>query len=193
MDERERWNTFYASRVNMSAIMNDADRSHPFLREHLALLPSGQALELAMGEGHNAMFLARQGFSVTGIDISTIAVTRSLELCQKAGVTINAQCLDLRTITLSADTYDVVACFYYLQRSLFPQIINALKPGGMVIYETFTSEQAQYGHPTNPDHLLCPNELLEAFRDLRIRVYRDVVVAGPKAIASLIGEKVSPH
>ena len=193
MDERERWNAFYASRVNMYIDFTDADEPHPFLSDHLALLPRGRALELAMGEGRNAIFLARQGFSVTGIDISAVAVTRSLQLCQKGDVTINAQCVDLRTITLPAETYDVVACFYYLQRSLFPQIINSLKPGGMVIYETFTSEQAQYGHPTNPDHLLCPNELLEAFRDLRIRVYRDVVVAGPKAIASLIGEKVSPH
>jgi 2-polyprenyl-3-methyl-5-hydroxy-6-metoxy-1,4-benzoquinol methylase len=192
MDERERWNAFYASRVNMYIDFTDADEPHPFLSDHLALLPRGRALELAMGEGRNAIFLARQGFSVTGIDISAVAVTRSLQLCQKGDVTINAKCVDLRTITLPAETYDVVACFYYLQRSLFPQIINSLKPGGMVIYETFTSEQAQYGHPTNPDHLLYPNELLEAFRDLRIRVYRDVVVVGPKAIASLIGEKVSP-
>jgi len=61
----------------------------------------------------------------------------------------------------------------------------------MVIYETFTGEQAQYGHPTNPEYLLYPNELLEAFRALRIRVYRDDVVEGPKAVASLIGEKIS--
>jgi 2-polyprenyl-3-methyl-5-hydroxy-6-metoxy-1,4-benzoquinol methylase len=193
MDERERWNAYYASRVNTDAVISDADRPHAFLRQHLALLPRGRALELAMGEGDTALFLAQQGFSVTGIDISAVAVERSLQLCQQAGVAIDAHCMDLRTITLPKDTYDVVACFYYLQRSLFPQIINTLKPGGMVIYETYTREQAQYGHPTNPNYLLCPNELLEAFRDLRIRAYRDVIVAGPKAIASLIGEKVAPH
>ncbi len=191
MDERERWNAYYASRVNTYAVITDADKAHPFLRHHLALLPRGRALELAMGEGHNAKFLARQGFSVTGIDVSAVAVERSLQLSQEAGLTINAQCMDLRTITLPTETYDVVACFYYLQRNLFSQIINTLKPGGVVIYETFTSEQAQYGHPKNPDHLLCSNELLEAFRALRIRVYRDVVVEGSKAVASLIGEKIS--
>jgi tellurite methyltransferase len=186
MDERGRWNARYASRVN-----THEEESHPFLREHLALLPRGRVLELAMGEGHTAIFLARQGFSVTGHDVSDIAVERTLRMSQEAGVAIEAQCTDLRTTTLPADAYDVVVCFYYLQRDLFPQVVNTLRTGGMVIYETFTEEQAQYGHPTNPDHLLRPNELLAAFRTLRIRVYRDLIVQGPKAIASLVGEKVS--
>src|SRR5687767_5602151 len=64
MDERERWDAYYASRVNTYAVITDADKPHPFLRHHLALLPRGRVLELAMGEGHNAKFLARQGFSV---------------------------------------------------------------------------------------------------------------------------------
>jgi 2-polyprenyl-3-methyl-5-hydroxy-6-metoxy-1,4-benzoquinol methylase len=187
MDERERWNDRYVSRVDMRGI-----EPHPFLREHLALLPRGRALELAMGEGHNAIFLARQGFAVTGVDISDVAVERCLRLSQAAGLSIDARCLDLRTTTLPAEAYEVVACFSYLQRDLFPQIVNALTTGGMVIYETFTSEQAQYGHPTNPAYLLQPNELLEAFRALRIRFYRELIMPGPKAVASLIGEKISP-
>ena len=187
MDDRERWNARYLSRVNMDAI-----DPHPFLKEHLALLPRGRVLELAMGEGHNAIFLARQGFAVTGVDISDVAVERSSRLSQGAGISIDAQCLDLRTTTFPADTYAVVACFSYLQRELFPQIVNTLKTGGMVIYETFTSEQAQFGHPTNPAYLLQPNELLEAFRTLRIRIYRELIMPGPKAVASLIGEKMPP-
>jgi len=145
-----------------------------------------------MGDGQNAIFLARQGFAVSGVDISDVAVERAVRLSQAAGMTIDAQRLDLRRTTLPADTYDVVACFSYLQRDLFPQIVHTLKTGGMVIYETFTSEQARHGHPTNPAYLLQPNELLEAFRAFRIRVYRDLIVPGPKAVASLIGEKVAP-
>jgi hypothetical protein len=61
-----------------------------------------------------------------------------------------------------------------------------------VIYETFSREQASYGHPSNPAYLLQPNELLKAFQGLRIRVYRDVVVEGPQAVTSLIAEKISP-
>jgi tellurite methyltransferase len=186
MDERERWNTHYASRVN-----REMDEAHPFLREHLGLLPKGRVLELAMGEGQNAIFLARQGFSVTGTDISRAAVERAGVLSRMAGVVIDAQCLDLRHTNLPANAYDVVVCFYYLQRDLFPQIVSALRPGGMVVYETFTAEQARYRQSMNPVYLLRPNELLEAFRALRIRVYRDLIVEGPKAIASLVGEKVA--
>jgi tellurite methyltransferase len=186
MDERERWNTRYSSRVNI-----DVGGPHPFLREHLALLAKGRVLELAMGEGHNAIFLAQQSFSVTGVDISDVAVARARHLSQAAGVIIDAHRMDLRTATLPANTYDVVVCFYYLQRDLLPQIVNTLRIGGLVIYETYTVDQARYGPPTNPAHLLRPNELLEALGALRIRIYRDLVVEGPKAVASLIGEKAS--
>ncbi len=184
MDERERWNARYAGRAGLVAA-----EPNPFLQEHVALLPRSHALELAMGEGHNAIFLAQQGFSVTGIDISKIAVARALRMARRAGVSIEAHVLDLRTAMFPSETYDAVICFYYLQRDLFPHIVRTLKPGGVVIYETFTKEEARYGHPTNPAYLLEPNELLKAFKPLRIRVYRDLIVAGPKAVMSVIGEK----
>jgi 2-polyprenyl-3-methyl-5-hydroxy-6-metoxy-1,4-benzoquinol methylase len=186
MDDRERWNARYAARQRL-----EAGEPHPFLREHVGLLPRGEALELAMGEGQNAIFLAQQGFSVRGFDISAIAVERARQLAQRAGVKIDAQVVDLRAVALPRETYDVIVCFYYLQRDLWPHIVAALKPGGMVVYETFTIDQAQFGHPTNPDYLLRPNELLHAFRELRIRIYRDLIIPGPKAVASLIGEKVA--
>jgi 2-polyprenyl-3-methyl-5-hydroxy-6-metoxy-1,4-benzoquinol methylase len=187
MDERTRWNTRYTAQGERVLAAPNA-----FLRAHLAMLPKGNVLELAMGEGHNAIFLAQHGFSVTGVDISDVAVERARRLAYMAGVTIEARQMDLSTLTLPADTYDVVACFHYLQRTLLPQIVNALRTGGMVIYETFSREQAQYGHPTNPAYLLQPNELLAAFQGLRVRVYRDVVVEGPQAVVSLIAEKISP-
>ena len=184
MDARERWNARYAARSSL-----EAGEPNPFLREHLALLPRGHVLELAMGEGNNAIFLAQQGFSVTGIDISEIAVARALRLARWAGVSIEACAIDLRTATLPPEAYDVVICFYYLQRDLFPHIVRTLKPGGAVVYETFTKEQASYGHPTNLAYLLEPNELPAAFKTLRIRVYQELIVAGPKAVARVIGEK----
>jgi tellurite methyltransferase len=184
MDERQRWNARYAAQAPIAA-----HPPNPFLQDHLALLPRGRALELAMGDGHNAVFLAQHGFRVSGIDISEVAVRRAMQLAQRTGVHIAAQVQDLTTIALPAESYEVIVCFYYLLRDLFPQIIAALKPGGMVVYETYTQEQALFGHPTNPAYLLQPNELLRAFKDLRVRVYREIVIAGPKAVASLIGEK----
>jgi tellurite methyltransferase len=142
-----------------------------------------------MGEGHNALFLAQQGFSVTGIDISDVAVERAQQLAQQLGVSLRMQVTDLRATKLPENTYDALVCFYYLDRQLFPQMIATLKPGGVLMYETYTCDQAQYGRPSNPAYLLQPNELLEAFSEFRIRVYRDLVVEGPKAVASLIGEK----
>jgi len=185
LDARERWNARYGARA-----VGLWHAPSPFLREHLALLPRGPVLELAIGEGHNAIFLAQQGFSVTGIDISEVAVAHALQVARQAGITIEAHVMDLRGATLPVAAYSVVACFYYLQRDLFPQIIAALKPGGMVVYETYTIEQARYGHPTNPAYLLQPNELLQVFKGLRVRVYRDLIVEGPRAVASVIAEKL---
>jgi len=185
MDEKERWNARYAAQPPVQVAT-----PNPFLRQHLAQMPRGQVLDLAMGEGHNAIFLAQRGFSVTGIDISEIAVERAQQLAKYLGVVVHTQVADLRATKLPENMYDAIVCFYYLDRELFPQIITTLKPGVVLMYETYTREQAQYGHPTNPAYLLEPNELLEAFRAFRIRLYRDLVLEGPTAVASLIGEKL---
>jgi tellurite methyltransferase len=187
MHESARWNARYAAQPPPQVVT-----PNPFLHQHLAHLakiPRGRVLELAMGEGHNAIFLAQQGLSVTGVDISAIAVERAQQLAKHLGVSLDLQVADLRTTKLPENTYDAIVCFYYLDRQLFPQMVATLRPGGVLMYETYTSEQAQYGRPTNPAYLLQPNELLEAFKDFRIRVYRDLVLDGLKAVASLIGEK----
>jgi tellurite methyltransferase len=95
MDERERWNARYTAQGDRALAAPNA-----FLRAHLAMLPKGDVLELAMGEGHNAIFLAQHGFSVTGVDISDVAVERALHLARTAGVTIEARQMDLSTLTL---------------------------------------------------------------------------------------------
>jgi len=185
MEDRERWNTRYAARAAPG-------RGEPnaFLRKYIGMLPRGHALELAMGEGVNAVFLAERGYSVTGIDVSDIAIERACHLARHVGVALDVRREDLTSIRLPANSYELVVCFYYLQRDLLPQIVTTLRPGGMVLYETFAAEQGLTGQPINPAYLLAPNELLEAFRALRIRVYRDVIVEGSRAIVSLIGEKM---
>jgi len=86
--------------------------------------------------------------------------------------------------------YDLVICFNYLQRSLMSHIKGWLKPGGMLVYETFIVDQAQFGRPHNPAHLLRHNELLRIFRDFRVLRYREGIFEGKKAIASLLAQKV---
>ena len=87
----------------------------------------------------------------------------------------------------------MIACFYYLQRDLVPQMKEALKPGGMIIYETYTIENRERGFegPKNKDYLLKPNELLALFKDLKIIYYREFVLNNKKAVASLIAKKVN--
>ncbi len=162
-----------------------------FLKEHINILPGGKALDIAMGEGRNAGFLAKNGFEVDGCDVSEIAVKKTLDLAKENDVRVNAFVADLEIYKLPKDTYDVVACFYYLQRSLIPQIKEALKPGGMVIYETYTIENWERGFegPKNKDYLLKTNELLYLFKDLTIIYYRELVLDDKKAVASLIARK----
>lgn len=162
-----------------------------FLKEYINILPRGKALDIAMGEGRNAVFLAKNGFEVDGCDVSDIAVKKTLELAKENNVRVNAFVADLETYKLPKDAYDVVACFYYLQRSLIPQIKEALKPGGMVIYETYTIENWERGFegPKNKDYLLKTNELLDLFKDLTIIYYRELILDDKKAVASLIARK----
>ncbi|MCF6148595.1 MAG: class I SAM-dependent methyltransferase [Candidatus Kuenenia sp.] len=162
-----------------------------FLKEHISLLPKGKALDLATGEGRNAVFLAENGFEVDCCDVSEIAIEKAKNLAKQNNVRINAFVADLEVYKLPKNSYDVISCFYYLQRDIIPQIKDALKTGGMIIYETFTIENLErgFGGPKNRDYLLRPNELLECFREFKIIYYRELVVDNKKAIASLIAEK----
>jgi len=144
-----------------------------------------------MGRGENAIYLARMGFEVEGVDVSAEAVHNALEAAQRAGVTLKAEITDLeRKYVIKEDTYDVIICFRYLQRSLIPQIKDGLRNGGMIVYETFTVDQIQFGKPKNPDYLLKPNELLDMFRDFRCLFYQEGIVDNRKAVARIIAEKL---
>jgi tellurite methyltransferase len=162
-----------------------------FLVENLELLPRGKALDLAMGGGRNAVYLAGQGFEVEGVDISEEAFHQAMDLAGHRGVKIKARVADLeRNYRIQSAAYDVILVFNYLQRDLFPHIINGLKAGGMAVYETFTIDQPQLGHPKNPDYLLRYNELLEHFRPLRVLRYQEGIFDNSAARAAIIAQKI---
>ena len=83
----------------------------------------------------------------------------------------------------------MIICFNYLQRSLMPQIKEGVRRGGMVVYETFIVDQARFGRPRNPDHLLGHNELLDMFRDFYCLRYREGIM-GEKAVASIVARRL---
>ncbi len=162
-----------------------------FLVDNLELLPKGRVLDVAMGNGRNAVYLAGMGFEVEGIDISAEAVNEALESAREVGVAIRAQVADLeKNYHIETGVYEVIICFNYLQRSLIPQIKDGLRRGGMVVYETFIVDQAQFGQPKNPDYLLKHNELLDMFHDFRCLRYREGIIERRKAMASLIAERI---
>ena len=178
----------------MNTITNFDDTRHQpaqFLVENIDLLPHGRALDVAMGSGRNAIYLAKMGFKVEGVDTSREAIEEALALARQEGVCIQTRLEDLEKIPyLEEEAYDLVICFNYLQRSLMPQMKNWVKPGGMLVYETFIIDQVRFGKPRNPDHLLRHNELLNTFRDFRVLRYREGIIHDKKAIASILAQKV---
>ena len=162
-----------------------------FLVENIELLPKGRVFDVAMGHGRNAIYLAKMGFEIEGVDISTEAVNMAQELARKSGVNLKARLADLESnYRIRKNSYDVIICFNYLYRHLITQIKNGLRTGGMVVYETFIVDQARFGKPKNPDHLLKHNELLDLFRDFRCLRYREGIFESRKAIASIIAQKL---
>ena len=160
-----------------------------FLQEHVHRLPVGRALDVAMGDGRNSVFLAQCGFSVTGLDWSPTAVGKARERAREAGVAIDAQVVDLEQCALPREAFDAVVVTNYLQRDLLGALADALRPGGVLLYETFTVEHVKY-REHDPSLLLQPNELLHAFLGLRILFYRDVdLPETSRCVASLIAQK----
>ena len=126
-----------------------------------------------------------------GIDISSEAVGNAMEVARTSGVKLSAHVADLEdNFQIDKGAYDVIICFNYLHRPLIPKIKEGLRTGGRVVYETYIVEQARFGKPKNPDHLLKYNELLDLFRDLRCLRYREGIFENRKTIASIIAEKI---
>jgi SAM-dependent methyltransferase len=171
-------------------------RSEPsaFLAENVALLPrGGRALDVAMGSGRNAVYLASLGFAVTGVDVSRVACDLAAEAAREAGVSIEVICADLAAWDVPAAAFDVVVNFNYLQRDLCPRIAAGLRPGGVLVFQTFTTEQRQHGWgPSTDDFLLLPGELTGLFPELETLVYRErseESERGPKAVAGLVARR----
>jgi len=170
-------------------------RANAFLRTHVGLLPKGKALDIATGEGRNAVFLAQHGFNVDAADISGVGLKKAEKLAREIGVEIHTVLADLDNYQIEKDCYDLIANFYFLDRSLIPKIKKGLKKGGMVIFETYLLEQRTLGTagPKNPKYFLKSNELLSLFKGFRVLLYREGIFkegGRRKAIASLIAEKI---
>jgi SAM-dependent methyltransferase len=136
--------------------------------------PGGRVLDVACGAGRHARFLAGLGLRVLGVDRDPGA------LAGVAGVELRVADLEGGPWPLGDERFDGVVVTNYLHRPLFPRLVEALAPGGVLIYETFALGNERYGRPSNPDFLLQPNELLERARALRPVAFEQGAVARPK-------------
>lgn len=152
------------------------------LRDNLHLLPpAGRAVDLACGLGGNAVALAHAGLGVDAFDISAVALDKLARFAAERTLAITTHRCDLEDTGLRAADLDVVVCAHYLYRPLCADIIAALRPGGLVFYQTFTAVRVDDVGPANPDFLLAPNELLRLFAGLDIVVYREEADIGDTA------------
>ena len=183
MDE-DRWEHVYASSAH-----EDVPPSAELLRSYAHLLSGGTALDIAMGVGQNAVFLASLGYTVTGVDTSAAAVHRAQQHARESNVRLCGVIGDIRAFTIPEYSYNVIVNFYFLERAVFQKIHRGLKKNGLLFFETYTIDQKRFGRPHNPDFLLQPNELLTAFNDLFVLYYHERIEQ-TRAVASLIARKL---
>ncbi len=163
--DRDRWNEKYRDRPH--APDGPAAALHRFF--HLA--PSGNALDIAAGTGANSLFLATRGYKVDAVDISDEAIARMPRHPNLTRVRA-----DLDRYDPPENRYDLIINFRFLNRRLFPGIQEALRPGGLLIFETFaTAPDGTAAAPHRREFLLRPNELLHAFIGLHVLYYEETL------------------
>ncbi len=163
-----------------------------FLAEHVDLLRVGRTLDLACGRGRNARFLTEHGHRVVAVDVSREALT---DAGLRSPSIVRVQ-MDLDAAAFRVGALDGIVCVSFLDRRLFASFSSWLRPGGTLLFDTFLVDQAELGHPRNPDFLLRRNELLELLERLapRFRVlrYREGIVdenGVRSARAGIVAEK----
>ena len=141
-----------------------------------------------MGRGRHALVCAGLGYRVFGVDVNLDAVRAATREAARRGLRIRSWCADLTATPLPRERFEAVVVTRYLQRDLFEPIRHAVTPGGIVLYETFTSNQRAHGvGPTSADHLLEPGELRGRFEGFDVLFYEEVL--RPEAVARLVARR----
>jgi len=186
-DARIRWNHRFA-RGGVHAFQ---PAPATWLLEHRPLLLGAggrRALDVACGNGRNAGYLAELGFEVDAVDVSDVAIDALRESALARGLTVRPCQMNLEQSPLPVERYDVVVQINYLQRDLFGSLVRALRPGGLLILETFTRADAeQLGNSLDSRFLLEPNELLSAFPGLDVLHHREAVTRHSGTLRAVAG------
>jgi SAM-dependent methyltransferase len=181
-EERERWNTVFKTHQYVFG-----KEPIEFLKDHLQMLPIGRSLVIPLEEGRNAVFLARNGFSVAGVDFSEIAIQKANRLARENKVKITSINADLNHYVIDKEAYDVIVDIDFHRPRLVQQIKQGLKKGGFVVYQASIVSPGKAPSGSHQDQLL-PGQLKEAFRDFQILIYQETS-EGDSRLASMIAKK----
>lgn len=162
------------------------------LLNHDLLPRRGTALDVACGRGRHALLLAGAGWRVRAVDRDPARIATLGGMAKRLGLPVEAEVLDLDTgeALLGTEAYGLMVVVHYLHRPLFPALVRALEPGGLLLYETFTTAQAARGKPTNPDFLLEPGELRRLVAPLEVLREREGEFEG-RMVAGVAARKAS--
>ena len=152
-------------------------------------------MDLACGRGANSILMARQGLCVDAWDISDVAINFLADQAKRGEVQVNPQVRDVVVFPPVPDSYDVVLVSFFLERELMPALVKALKPGGLLFYQTYNAFNVTGNVPSNPDFRLKENELLTLFPTLRLVYYCENgelgdTTKGVRDISMFIGRKL---
>jgi len=184
--DRQRWDAKYAAKAVPDELEPDA-----WLVEQVASLPPGHALEPACGLGHNAIWLAQQGWQVDAVDVSPVGLRLASELADRHHAKVHWIASDLDEFTAPPGTYDLILVFRFLDRARLPAIIEqALRPGGRLLYETFTLAHISRpeSHMKNQAFALAPGELPELFPRLATLSYSELTLPD-RDVARLVAQR----
>jgi tellurite methyltransferase len=172
-----------------------------WLSDHAELLPrrglngaAPRALDVACGTGRHALWLGAAGFDVVALDRDAAAIARLQSEASARGLSIDAKVDDLECdgVSLGLDRFDLIVVFRYLHRPLFPVLRTAMRRNGLLVYETFTVDQAARGKPTNPAFLLEHGELAALVSPLEIIDAREGEFDGASLASVIARRRPSP-
>jgi tellurite methyltransferase len=156
-----------------------AGEAEPFLAAMIARMPRGVALDIAAGRGRNAIALARAGMTVIAVDFSAEAMRLLAATARAADLAIWPVVANLDSFHLKDESFDAIVNINYLDRALFPNFARALRPGGILIAETFLVDQAEIGLPRDPRFLLGHGELRALAARLDVEEYSEGAITYP--------------
>ncbi len=145
-----------------------------FLSDNYSHIPfGGKVLDMGMGEGRNAVFLAQKGYQVVGVDISSVAVKKANILAKEFGVSLKTIVASLKKYKFRPGSFDAIVNFYWVDRSMVENMRKWLKPGGILLYEAYTENQTKIDPSIDKSDTLKEGELLSMFPEMKVLKFEE--------------------